>query len=74
MLIFYDSLIKPIFYIGVSPLYVAFSRSKYDQLKEERTDLAKFHPKMITVVLYNKVKWYTVTTAGNNLLHAFAKW
>lgn len=70
---FYDSVIKPIFYIGSIPLYDALLSSKYNQLEEKGTDLAESHARM-TTVLYYKVKWFRVTTAGNNLLYSFAKW
>lgn len=42
MLKFYDSVIKPNFYIGPIPLYTALFNSKYDQLEEEGTNLAEF--------------------------------
>lgn len=73
MLKCYDSVIKPIFCIGSTPLYDALLSSKYDQLEEKGTDLAESHART-TIVLYYKVKWLRVTTAGNNSLYSFAKW
>lgn len=60
---FYDSVIKPIFYIGPIPSYAALFNSKYDQLEEEGTKLAEFHPRVTATVLCYRIKM----VPGNNM-------
>lgn len=71
---FYDSVIQPIFHIGLIPLYATLFNSKHNQREDGGTNLAYSHPRMTTILLYYKVKWCMVTTAGDNLLYAFAQW